>query len=304
MTLGTNAILFGSSDCNACLMQIKMLMNHFGKKGVNIEYYNLKMFPAPKLIMDSTGNYSMPTWWLPNKSGGGGKLHVGVINDKKKFPSLLKKGMSFGSCGSSDNSIPQINQLAQCGKNFPDGKGMEISSSYMESLQSIWGKGSDVLNAGVGGTRSLGPNRVGEIYSNNFVNDIRMAQPAGQLGTALRLNRECNYQQNKVPQFQTPGMIYDSQNPQIVGFGRKTRFGGNEGPAYGKGYLMDKNTVKSLYGGGINDNYPRPYGVKNSSYIGSAPLYNPIKSKQEFGKKKVGEGSVLSIGRKNKIKVR
>ena len=306
MTLGTNAILFGSSDCNACLMQIKMLVDHFGKKGVNIEYYNLKMFPAPKLIMNGEGDYSMPSWWLPDKNGGG-KLHIGVISDKKKFNSLLKKpgNSKFGSCGSADNSIPQMNQLAQCGKNFPNNKGMEISNSYMESLEDIWGKGSNVLNAGVGGTRSLGPNNVGEIYSNNYVNDIRMAHPSGQLGTALRLNQECNYSQNKVPQFKTPGMIYNSGSPQIVGFGKKTRFGRNDaGPAYGKGYLIGKNTVKDLYGGGINDNYPRPQGVKSSLYIGTAPLYNPVNSKQEFGKKKVGEGSVLTIGRRNKVKVR
>jgi hypothetical protein len=165
----------------------------------------------------------------------------------------------------------------------------------------VWGKGSDVLNAGVGGTRSLGPNNIGEMYSNNFYNNIRMAHPSDQLGTALYLNRGCNITKGDNT-YSSPGMIYDSKNPQIVGFGRrkKNSFGlySQMGPAYGSQYIMGPETIRNQYGGGIQNDLPRPQKVGNKDYyIGNFPEYKPIK----FGKK-VGEGSVLTV-KKNKIKV-
>jgi hypothetical protein len=50
------------------------------------------------------------------------------------------------------------------------------------------------------------------MYSNNYFNNIRMAHPADQLGTSLYLNRSCN----KSTLSNSPGMIFDSKNPQIV----------------------------------------------------------------------------------------
>jgi len=313
--LGKNAIMFGSSDCIACLTQIKMLLNYFGKKDINIEYYDLKLYEPPMFILDKNGYYSAPTLWIPTR-GGYGKLHSGIITDKKMFVKLIKKNnTSFGKCGSTDYSIPEIDTLIECGKNFPNKEGMQIPNSFQKNIESVWGTGSDALNSGIGGTRSLGPDNITDMYSNNYVNNIRMAVPGGQLDTALRLNRECNYSNNKVPQFNTPGMIYNSVNPQIVGFGKrkKSNFGNlynQMGPAYGSQYLMNMDTVKYLNGGGINNNNPRPSTIINPySYIGISPMYQPVKSQwnndNQFGKKKkkIGEGSVLSI-KNNKVKVK
>ena len=273
INIGKNPVMFGSSDCKACLMQIKLLMDYFGDRDVSIAYYDLSKYPAPDFLKKN-GSVSMPTWVFPNGSTSG------LIMDKKKFNSLLmKRKTAFGSC------LNNIDSLAKCGKNFPDNKSFEIPTSYMQSVQSKWGKGDDTLNAGIGGTRSLGPNKIGEFLSNNYFNDIRMAHPSDQLGTSLFMNRNCNQSSS----FKSPGLIYDSKNPQVVGFGRKTRFG----PAYNKGYLMKKDTVRDYFGGGIQNNLPRPNKVKGDTYISTYPEY-------KFGK--VGEGSVLSI-RKNKIKV-
>jgi len=90
---------------------------------------------------------------------------------------------------------------------------------------------------------------------------------------------------------------------------KKTMFGSKlynqMGDAYENAPLNNWDTVKNLYGGGIQDNLKRPLGVNTDLYIGGFPTYNPIK----FGRKikKIKEGSVLTIKRtkkgKNKIKV-
>ena len=271
-------IMFGSSDCIGCITQIKLLTDYFRDKNVSIAYYNLKKHPAPAFIKDRKGSYTMPTWVFPN-----GKIHKGMIKDKKKFNSLLMKGNSFGSI-----SVPEIDSLAKYGKNFPGNKGFEIPNSYYQSVESKWGKGGNTLNAGIGGTRSLGPNNIGDMYSNNYVNNIRMTHPSDQLGTALFMNRNCNNNNS----FSSPGLIYDSPNPQVVGFGKRNNFG----PSYGSGYLMKPNTVRDYFGGAVQNNLPRPNKIKGDTYISPFPEYS-------FGKKKkIGEGSILSI-RKNKIKV-
>ena len=302
VNLGKNPVMFTSPSCPACLAQIKIISDNI--KNGNIVYYDLDKYPAPSFIIDRNGNYSMPTWVFPD-----GTIHKGIIKDKKKLNSLVSKHTKFGSTGgaclNTDYSIPDIDSLARCGKNFPNNKGFEIPNSYMNSVESVWGKGSDALNAGVGGTRSLGPDNIGEMYSNNYYNNIRMAEPAGQLGTALRLNRECNISKgNNTPTFNSPGMIYNSENPQIVGFGvkKKNSFGKlyrQMGPAYSSQYIMGPETIRNQYGGGIQYDLPRPQKVGNSDYyIGNFPEYKPIK----FGRK-VGEGTILTV-KKNKIKVR
>ena len=303
VNLGKIPVMFSSSSCPACLAQIKIITDHFKGKNGNIVYYDLDKYPAPSYIIDRGGNYSMPTWVFPN-----GTIHKGIIKDKKKLNSLVSRGSGFGApsgaCLNTNYSIPDIDSLARCGKNFPDNKGFEIPNSYMSSVEAVWGKGTAALNAGVGGTRSLGPNNIDEMYSNNYYNNIRMAHPSDQLGTALYLNRGCNISKgNNTPTFSSPGMIYNSENPQIVGFGRKKNSFGKlykqMGPAYSTQYIMDPDTIRNQYGGGIQNDLPRPQKVGNSDYfIGKFPEYKPIK----FGRK-IGEGSVLTV-KKNKIKVR
>ena len=273
INIGKNPVMFGNSNCPACLAQIKILTDYFNGKNANIVYYDLNKYPVPSYIMDRNGKYSMPTWVFPN-----GKIHKGMIKDKKQFSTLTVKNVKFGSSSCTDTD-------AHCGKNFPNGKGFNIPSSYIASVESVWGKGDNVLNAGVGGTRSLGPDNILDMYSNNYFNDIRMAHPSDQLGTALYLNRTCNNKNT----FDSPGMIYDSKNPQIVGFGKKKKlkFGdylyNQMGGSYLPSYINNQN------GGATQKESQRPFQINNPDiFIGNSS--------------KVGEGSILTVN-KNKIKV-
>jgi len=313
--LGNEPIMFGDSECTACQAQIKLLMDSLGKEP-EIIYYDLHKYDAPDFLVNSRGEVQMPSWYIPTGNGMG-TIHTGIIQKNLNKLVSQRKKSRFGACTAGDGTIPQIDSLKECGKNFPNGQGLNIPNSFMTDIKNKWG--DDYLVAGTVGREFTPETFKDKIYSNNYFNDIRMAQPAGQLGTLLADNRECNYMQNKVPQFHTPGLIYDSKNPQIVGFGRKKSRFGNKlynqmGPPYGidgSNYVMGKNTVRDLFGGGIQDNYPRAGGVNNNSiYLGGFPTYKPMGSpwsqglNAEFGRKKkrVGEGSVLSI-KNNKIKV-
>jgi hypothetical protein len=340
------AIMFGDSNCKFCLLQIKLLENHFGKGVKNrvIDYYDLQRFPAPSFIVKN-GNVQTPTWLLPNN-----KLHFGVIKDPKMFESITKKSSfgkkkrtkvavkrkktpvkrkivvpvckngvcplrksKFGQCLQS-SSVPQIDSLVQCGKNFPNGKGFDVPNSWSNEIKQKWGDDNYLTSGSLG--RELGPGNTGSAFSNNYFNDIRMARPNDDLGTALGLNRSCNIYKGTNNNLESPGLIYNSKNPQIVGFGRKKKsnFGtsylySQMGPAYGSQYIVGKNTVKSLYGGALQNEAPRPQKVQNqNTFIGQAKEYNPIsnfgkKKKVSLNGKKVGEGSTISI-KKGKIIVR
>jgi hypothetical protein len=300
--LGPNAVMFGDSSCPACLSQVKILMDKFGKN-YHITYYDLSRFEPPSFILDRDGSYSMPTWVLPD-----GTIHRGVIN--KNLDRLVKsnnKKSSFGkNCVAGDGTVPQIDSLVQCGKNFPGGGGMNIPNSFMNTIQNKWGS-SDYLNAGIGGYRSIGPgSSTNDIYySNNNLNDIRMYPPGGQLETSFSLNRTCNTMRNN-PGENTYGLVYNSKNPQIVGFGRRGRKGSQRfGELYSQmgGAYLNERIVTDRFGGATQLEIPRPRSVPNKNiYVGQVQDYNPI---NKFGKKKKpGEGSVISLTRKNKIKIR
>ena len=287
------SILFMSPGCGACVQQKKILDDYYRSKGKSstIKMVNVDRFPDKFDFIKVT-----PTWAVPQ---GDQKyaLYPGIKDPSRSGRSAFGKSFYDG-----------INNLDYYGKNFPNGKGFDVGTSFYGSVEKVWGKGDDTLNAGVGGSRSLGPNNITEMYSSGYLNNIRMAHPSDQLGTAINLNRECN---KTSTMSESKGLVYDSTNPQIVdnttGFGRRSRFGGlysQMGPAseIGNQYLIKKDTGKQLFSGAQQNEGSRPYGVKSNTYIGQAPLYNPI----GFGKKKknIGEGSVLKLSRKNKIKVK
>ena len=319
--MANSPILFMSPNCGACIKQEKILRDYFmsiGKQAV-IKLINVDRFPGKFKDIQFT-----PTWAFP-QGGDKYKLYPNIIED----PKMIKSVSSFGKRRSQFGN--EFNSLAIYGKNFPDNKGFDIPQSYYGTVENIWGKGDDTLNAGIGGTRSLGPDNIGKMYSNAFVNEIRMAPPGTQLETAINLNRACNIDKNPSTMKSSPGMIFDSPNPQIVdnttGFGRRkrrSRFGNlysQMGPAseIGNQYLINKDTGNQLYSGARQNETPRPYSIKSSTYIGQAPVYNPIKS-ASFGKKKkskkvkvkqvkkkcyIGEGTILTVSKRSgKIKVK
>jgi hypothetical protein len=231
----------------------------------------------------------MPTWEFPSDK----KLIRGIIFPDE-FEKKLKKINSFGETDLPTRknvplelTIPEIAPLEKYGKNFPNGKGFEIANSWNEVTKKEWG--DDITNSGTLG-REFGPGNVNKIYSNNYLNNIRMAVPGGDLETALSLNRNCNILNKDIAKTQSTGLIFDSKNQQIVpmnNFGNrfiknKNNFGNlynQMGPAFevGNEYLVDKNTVSNLYGGATQNEPVRPTKVNNNNiYVGQSDNYNPL----------------------------
>jgi hypothetical protein len=320
-------ILFMSPSCPACQHQ-KQIISQW-KSPKTVYTVNVDKFPN-----DFGFVKSLPTWIFPTGDGLHYRVHPEIIENpqmlanvsfgkkpKRKLVQPKRKCTRRSRFGETA-LLPNINDLAYYGKNFPNGGGFNTPDSFSQGIQNVWGTGTDALNAGIGGTRSLGPDNIGEMYSNNYVNNIRMAHPSDQLGSALYLNRTCNIQGNQNSMASAPGMIFDASNPQIVdnttGFGkkskrklfqptRKTRFGNlysQMGPAseIGNQYLINKNTGQQLYSGGRQDELPRPNGIDNKYiYVGQAPVYNP---KLSFGKKrKTVKKDVKKAVKKTKVKV-
>ena len=288
-------ILFMSPGCGACIQQEQLLQDYFGKDISKIKQVNLDKHSHGFDFVEVT-----PTWAFPI-GGEKYRIHRGAIE-----PRLLENIINKSSFGRKPNKrksyfgeklLDGINNLAYYGKNFPDTKGFNIPNSFYKETEKIWGKGTDTLNAGLGGTRSMKPSSSGDIYSNNFVNNIRMAHPSDQLGTALYINRNCNTLKNPGTVLQSPGMIFDSTNPQIVdnttGFGktRRSQFGNlykQMGPAFeiNNQYLIDKDTGRKLYSGARQNELPRPVKGASKTFIDTYPPYNPLVA---FGKQKKGK---------------
>lgn len=274
-------LLFMSPSCGACKSQKKILNDYFISQG---QYGSVSMINVDKYPDRFKFVEVLPTWLFPL---GNGKCEIktGVLEPSRIFSFGTKRGSRFGKT----DIYPGINDLQVYGKNFPNNKEFNKTDSFYKTIEDKWGKGSDTLNAGVGGTRSLGPNNIQEMYNTNYLNDIRMAHPSDQLGTALYLNRSCGDKSSN----KSTGMVSGSGSPQIVdnttGFGnkRRPRFGSLPfGPAYGK----YKDIGGELYSGGRQNEKPRPNKITSSSYIGQAPGYTGYTGYKnytvKFGKKK------------------
>jgi len=246
---------------------------------------------------------------------------------KRRVKKTVKRKVKRNRFG---DIVPQLNTLQKYGKNFPDNQGFNVSPSFAEDITKKWG---DPLLSGTLG-REFGPGNVNNIYKNDYFNNIRMAYPGGDLETNLSLNRNANMYNkngNSYPVTYSPGLIYDSKNPQIVSmtaFGKKkrtTRFGGlysQMGPVPHSNYLMDKNFFNNNYAGGGQGGPVAPNKVQNNKiFIGQSNEYYPIKSITGFGKKKVKsnfgsqmkkpksklpkprEGDTISVNKFGKLKI-
>ena len=321
-------ILFTSKTCGACVNQLELIKKHFkGKPSTFINIVDVDKHNVPFI------QYT-PTWYIPNKIGTY-SVYDKVISNPRDFDKLVTKTNQFGKRNSRFGN--DIGTLAKDGKNFPDKGGFNIPPNFSKENEKIWGTGTDALTSGILG-RDQGPGNFNNVLSNGYLNNIRMARPNDQLGTAFYLNRNCN----KNVKDNTLGLVPGASNPQIVpmSFG-KNKFGRNKfgnsflysqmGKAYNSQFIKDSDTVKKLYGGALTDNLPRPDKVQGN-FIGQAPPYNPL---NKFGKKvktkvktkicvikkvpkkcvknkcikktikkcKISEGSVLTI-KGNKIKVK
>ena len=303
ISLGNRAIMFGNSKCPACLAQFKIINDHYNGMGRkrNISYYDLEQFAAPYFLLNPDGSYAMPAWYLPTTSRSkSGKIHTGLIKNVKKFnqitqrptaPAIKTTKLSRNPGGASNFGLiktPAIGTLKRYGKNFPDGKGIIIGKSFDNKITKKWGNGVYKLRAGTLG-REFGPNNFDKVYGNNYYNGLRMAVPGGDLDTMLSDNRNCNILKRSKSRLNSPGFIYNSKNPQIVGFnnfGSQNLYGDQNlyyqmGPPYGhrgSNYLIKKDTVRRLYGGATQRPQQRPGKVGgNLTYLTkNRKVYNPI----------------------------
>lgn len=342
--LGNEPIMFGDiKGCIYCEQQDEILKSQTSGR------YNYIHSPLNKPALKAVN--VIPTWYIPtgNKCGvlRPGQIRSTITVNKKKITLkdltsvkprkqlsyFKKRGLSFG-----DIATPPIDTLAVHGKNFDDGDLFHVNKSWQNVIQDRWG---DVLDSGTLG-REFGPYKTGEIYTNNYVNNIRMAYPGGDLDTAINNNRNCGIVSNTnvstagFPVTKEQGLIFNSKNPQIVtatSFGKRkarSRFGNlysQMGPAYGPQYLMGKNYFDNAFaGGGFGAQGKPSQGSNQELFVNKFPPYDRLNSK--FGEKskkkpvvkvlkqkiktekpkkskkiKVGEGTVLKI-KNGKVKVK
>ena len=282
-----SVIMFMSPSCGACQSQKEMLNDYFISRGKRhkLDTVNVDKYPDRFKYIEV-----LPTWMFILPGGKTCKMKTGVLPPEEIFGGSVKFGRARARrsrFGAKPPLYPGINDSEYYGKEFPNGEGFSIPQSYYQQVESVWGKGDDTLNAGVGGTRSLGPNNITDMYNSSYLNEIRMAHPSDQLGTALYLNRLCN-----TPPTGSMGMVAGSNSPQIVdntatSFGRRrTRFGNlykQMGPAseIGNQYLISKDTGNRLYSGARQFESPRPGGTGGELFISKAQQYNPL----NFGKR-------------------
>ena len=318
--MSNKVILFTNPDCGACVKQNEVLQAYAAKinKNISINEVNVNNFPDKFQFVEAT-----PTWAV-KLDGNNYFKYEGVIDDDEDLGMIVNaNNSSFGMVKRTQNKnklikklkskkkgrrsnyrfrfgnkkplMENINNLAFYGKNFPNGKGFNIPNSFYENVENKWGTDSATLNAGIGGARSLGPGNAEKVFTNDYVNNIRMVPPGSTDDVFLRGNRDHAMLNNKNNNIY-PGMISDSNNPQVVnmtGFGlrrRRARFGSlyrQMGPPYGElgsNYLVGRNTGRQLFSGAQQFEPPRPRGVNDpDTYIGTAKLYNPL---QRFGRKR------------------
>jgi hypothetical protein len=306
------AILFKQDGCGACTTQDEFLRKNF--RGT-IHQINLSKFPGQFEFIEFT-----PTWAIP-LGNDQYKLHSEIVETPEELQRVSQFGKSRKAkrsksrrTGFGQTLLPGINNLSVYGKNFPDNQGFKTTDSFYKTIENTWGKGTDTLNAGIGGSRSLGPGNVNQMYTSGYLNDIRMAHPSDQLGTAINLNRTCNTMNQRSTMSSSTGLVTQTGNPQIVDnttgtkFGRKrrSRFGGlyrQMGPAseIGNQFLLGKNTVQGLYGGATQFEGPRPQGIQGNTFLAQAKLYSSGSGKTvQFGKRVKKQNKKGSTPKKSK----
>jgi len=312
--LGPNIILFGDHKCPACLTQIKMLTDYFNNlnQSLDVKYYDLRKKKAPNFLGEMV---SKPSWYFPQTKNKGIIIENLVLPDK--FIDLMnKKSSAFGKSTSWGRKDFENNfaQLRDYGKNFRGSDtGFQIKNSWTNDLTEKWGNPIDAGTLG----REFGPGNTDKIYSDEYLNNIRMAYPGGDLSETLYSNHNCNLVNNPKAATQMTGLLYDSPNsPQLVTnqFGRrkkKSSFGSNflysqMGPSYelGNQYLVKKNTFSDIYGGATQFEKARPNGVQNKNlYIGKSTTYKPLTTNYKLNTK-LGEGTEIVLNKNGKLKFR
>jgi len=296
-----SVIMFMSPGCGACQSQKQALNDYFISQGKThkLDIVNVDKYPNKFKYIDV-----LPTWMFILPGGKTCVMKTGVLPPQEIFGGSPVK---FGRKRSSmfgKTLYPGINDRDYYGKDFPNGKGFNIPDSYYQQVESVWGKGDDTLNAGVGGSRSLGPDKVTEMYNSGYVNNIRMAHPSDQLGTALYLNRLCN-----TPKTGSVGMVSGSNNsPQIVdmttgAFGRRrrARFGDNyylnANLAAGTSSSAPKNSIGRARKARFGKNY-YVSGTISAGSSSSAPKSSSIgrPRKARFGNLYSQMGPAFEIG--------
>jgi hypothetical protein len=232
--------------------------------------------------MSKGGDVAMPTIYAPVKGRTYGTVKPGVVSDPKKFDKIttpklwtakgiknVQKYMNFGVAPKLI-ATPPIGVLKKYGKNFPNGKGLQVKNSWTNTVADQWGM-KNITNSGTLG-REFGPKGVDKIYSGKYFNSPRMARPGGDLDTALRTNYLAFVNQppkNVNTRKNVPGLFYDRRAPDFVGF--------NDLPSnnllFGKGRLNKRRRnvrsvlAKNSFGSGLYHQMGAPFGRNGVEYL-------------------------------------
>jgi len=184
-------IFFGSSGCPECTLQKKLLKNKL-KQNVDYYYYDLDKLPVPEMIIDKSGSYIMPTWWIPKK----------VIN--RKPHGVIVKG------------VTEIKRIKN--NNFKSTKFGNSNSNWFiatptweSTVREKYG-GDGLMSIPFGG--KFNNDTVDSIFEREYYLAPGGNRPNGDLITYLALNRACNNRN-------TPGKyqgLLKGEYPEIVDF--------------------------------------------------------------------------------------
>jgi hypothetical protein len=264
--LGGHVIIFSDSGhYQQCISQIPISVTKVRPK---LYFYNTDINPIPSGYAVKSKQF----YYIPYNQYSGIVSHQWNTDNVLRALSIMNPNVPYIRISNFGYSTPEVAPLAQYGKNFPNGKGMDIPNSWEQNTKDVWGKDT-TASATVGNT--FGPGNNGQALTAKEFHQPRMSIPGGPLDAFQMLNARCNQAKSNDP------MLHPGTFPESTNFGkrrrtgRKARFGNlytQMGPAYG-----GSNQI-TPYGGGKTVDSETP-GFGSGTWVGSAKPYNPLARK-------------------------
>jgi len=263
--LGGHVIIFSDPDhYQQCVYQIPV---EIVQKKPKLYFFNTLVHPVPTEYSIKAKQF----YYIPYNKYSGILTQKWTTDNVLRALSIMNPNVPFLRKSDFGYTTPQISPLAEYGRNFPNGKGLEIPNSWEQTIKNTWGNDT-TASATVGNT--FGPGNNSEALSSSYFHQPRMSIPGGPLDTYMMLNSRCN--QSKDPQ-KVVGTFPESTNfgsAQKKKLNKRTRFGNNYsqmGPAYG-----GSNQI-TPYGGGKQIDTPEP-PLNPDTWVGSAKPYKRLLS--------------------------
>lgn len=262
--LGGHVIIFSDpDDYQQCVSQIP---DHVIKVKPKLYFYNTLVHSIPPEYKMTTKRF----YYIPYNKYSGVFSKQWDNDNVLRALSIMNPNVPYVRISQFGYSMPPIAPLAEYGRNFPNGKGMQIPDSWEQNIKNTWG--NDATTSSTVGS-VFGPGKNADALSATYFHGPRMSIPGGPLETYMMLNSRCNQSKASDP------MLVPGQFPESTNFGkrrtkRRVRFGtnglyGQMGPAYG-----GSNKITS-YGGGtqVDEVFP---SMNKSTWVGGATKYDPL----------------------------